>query len=536
MAYFDYSPVQVQPSGLSRILDGIDSGLDGARARRRQKEQDELARRKAERDDANQRAKQAYEEQLGRAQIASGQRAESRQAMADQLAMSDRRKATVMDIGRAQGAGGFGMARGIAAASQFPDPTRPGQLAGVGYEPIPGAPDPGAAPTADEGADLGMDSLESKLSDHQTATDAYQKSQKDPRFKMTFPGADPVEISGREQQQAAETERKQKAQNLLQSMPPNTPPEVLRAVAIQAGLIGAGTSNADNAPITNANAAVQAQGGRMDLAGVNNAAALERTKASRVGKGLGAGGGKYVSELVTMKENGEPDSAIATRAEALGLRPKDYLPSLANVMKTRAADKKAPGSTMGDVHGPGGAVIGNISTGDPALDRKRAEEVSKANTVYTDLQATLAQLDKSVKEEGFSMPSIGGVQLGDVASKREALHSHALIQLKEMAKLGVLAGPDMAIMEQQLGRSSANAAGFGGEKLGELQKIADRGHEKFLDSVGLNGKQMIPLLRGEGAAASPKTAPAHAVPKGETRKGPDGKMYRKVGPNNWQPI
>lgn len=291
MAYFDYSPVQVQPSGLSRVADALSGGLDEISARRRQQMLDDLAKQKAEREDARQQAAQAFMEQQGRTAAASQQRLQGQQDITSEQQQADRRKQTVMDIGKAQGAGGFGVARGIANASQFVNP-KTGRLEGVGYEPIPGAPDPGAAPqdSGEAPSPGGLDAVDSQVAQHDQASQAFQASQKDPRFNLSFPGGQSVEISGREQQQAADAERKDKARALLQSMPPNTPPEVLRAVAIQAGLIGAGTSNADNAPITNANAAVQAQGGRMELAGVNNAAKLEQTKASRMGKGLGAAG------------------------------------------------------------------------------------------------------------------------------------------------------------------------------------------------------------------------------------------------------
>ncbi len=192
---------------------------------------------------------------------------------------------------------------------------------------------------------------------------------------------------------------------------------------------------------------------------------------------------------------------------------------LAGDRAEKAAAAKGGGAgaaKIGEVHGPGGVVIGNIATGDLSLDRKRAEEVAKANSVYTDLRATLVELEKSRATEGKHLPSIKGFALSDVAGKREALHSHALTQLKEMAKLGVLAGPDMALMEQQLGSGIANSSGVGGSKLGDITKIVDRGHEKFLDSVGLNGKTALPMLRGEGAPSAPKAAPPAAGPKAET--------------------
>jgi hypothetical protein len=221
------------------------------------------------------------------------------------------------------------------------------------------------------------------------------------------------------------------------------------------------------------------------------------------GGGGGAGLDRFVRAANQLGPGDQITPEVALLGRAAGLKPNQIAAEVDRYRGSGAKSNKAGGAAaIGDVHGPGGAVIGNISTGDPALDRKRSEEVAKANTIYTDLAATLKALEESRKKEGVRVPSVAGFSLSDVAAKREALHSHALIQLKEMAKLGVLAGPDMAIMESQLGGGLANSSGVGGSKMGEIRKIVDAGHARFLDSVGLDGKAALPKLRGDSAAAA----------------------------------
>jgi len=530
MAYFDYSPVDVQPSGFSRIADALSSGVEGIRAKRRQQQQDELAKQKAERDDANQRAKQAYEEQLGRAAMASGQRASERDAITFQQQQADRTKATVQAIGRAQGSEGFGMARGLAAASQFVNP-KTGRLEGVGYEPIPGAPDPGSAPTqgpegpipspADRDAATAQDmpdasgkdmvaasdaaqaedrkmqeerdSLPARQSAHQQATQAFQASQRDPKFNLTFPGGQSVEISGREQQLAAEADRKDKAQTLLRSMPPNTPPEVLRAVAIQAGLIGAGTSNADNAPITNASAAVQAQSGRMDLAGTNNAAKLElaRTRAAKIGAGAGG-------------------KAFQTEERALAGELTKYETQHKLTGKDSIAEHQ---------HDLGAAVqMAEAPNQNGVTQLKIMDKMIRAATGLGVRNQTL----KTYQEH------MGGLE----AQGENKLEEWASGSAGKKAWANVVASVRGDLAEAQKRGGEENKAYW--DMVG-----ASPAMQRHPDLVQRRERGAFGGMAGYGAqhAATGAAQPAAAAhPVGETRKGPDGKMYRKVGPNNWQPI
>lgn len=86
-------------------------------------------------------------------------------------------------------------------------------------------------------------------------------------------------------------------------------------------------------------------------------------KMGRVGAGGASAAG--IPKLVKMKEDGAPDSDIAAAAAAMGMKPKDYLPSLANV---RASEKAAGGSGTGGVGSVRqNAVFTNLSEAEKAV-------------------------------------------------------------------------------------------------------------------------------------------------------------------------
>jgi len=184
--------------------------------------------------------------------------------------------------------------------------------------------------------------------------------------------------------------------------------------------------------------------------------------------------------------------------------------------------KLAAKSRVGDVYGPNGEVIGNLSTGDDTLDRKRSEDITKAAGTYTALRETLKALDESVKNEGTGRPSVNilGVTIpaSELGAKREALHSQALLQLKTLGELGVLAGPDMGIMNQGMGSAGGNAMGMDAKKIPTLISILDRNMSKKMSANGLNGPDVLPKLLGGGQQASS----AGGIPDGTTGKAKDG--------------
>jgi hypothetical protein len=105
-------------------------------------------------------------------------------------------------------------------------------------------------------------------------------------------------------------------------------------------------------------------------------------------KGGGAGGGsaKGIPELVAMKEQGKPDSEIAARAAAMNMKPKDYLPSLANVDKTKGMDAK---------NGTGGVDEKRIAynaDGTPAGMASTSRSVAQVNKDLRTLPRAIEQL------------------------------------------------------------------------------------------------------------------------------------------------
>lgn len=186
-------------------------------------------------------------------------------------------------------------------------------------------------------------------------------------------------------------------------------------------------------------------------------------------------------------------------------------------------------SRVGDVYGPNGEVIGNLATGDDTLDRKRSEDMTKSTGVYTALRETLKALDESVKNEGTGRPSVNvlGVTIpaSELGAKREALHSQALLQLKTLGELGVLAGPDMGIMEQGMGSVSGNAIGMDSKKIPTLISVLDRNMAKKMSANGLDGPRTLPKLWAAqpGQDGKAESAPsAGGIPDGATGRAKDG--------------
>lgn len=239
--------------------------------------------------------------------------------------------------------------------------------------------------------------------------------------------------------------------------------------------------------------------------------------------GTGSGGGGYrISELMALRERmtregattDQINVAVQKRAEDLHIPPDKYLP-VYNAQKADAntvgddarGGKKGGGGDGLDVFGPGGKVVARVSTGDSQLDRTRAKELSAANSAARDIFATLGELEKEIKEGGVTLPTIGGISLTDKSARREALHSKALLALKEAARLGVLSVGDIKLVEGQLGSAFANSAGLGASRLGELRRMVVNSHARFLDSNGLDGADIVRQLglSGDGAQKAKPT-------------------------------
>lgn len=197
------------------------------------------------------------------------------------------------------------------------DGLRPRGPQPTGTEPppfVPGQPEPG--PTEEQGASAlaagdnaaakvemeqaardqyGADraALPGKQAEYDKANAAYQDAEKNPKFRATYPGGQSDVIDPREAQAAADAEARDQASRLRQAAAtPGTPPDVQRSMMLQADLIQSGIKNADKAPVTNMNSAVQSQGFKAVESAKDREVKREAIRARAIHKGLGGGHGK----------------------------------------------------------------------------------------------------------------------------------------------------------------------------------------------------------------------------------------------------
>lgn len=407
--YFDFTPVQPWAGGLGPGLSDLADTI--------------LQIHKMKTEDARQKAAQAFTEN----QAKITQAAEARRAAREQLEFDQHqarmRGETVSAIGKALGAGAFGQAQALGAASQFVNP-KTGQLEGVGVAQKPLGPAPGPAPVAPQAPEFvgpletpedararaiarglgvapgtteppafdaqanaraqqegdaaaadvsrqqalrdqfGADSAAypQALREHQGQVAAYEQRKANPQYTITMPGGQTVDVDPREQQKAAAADARETAGKLrLAAAQPGQAPDVARAMMLQADLIESRASNADKAPVTNMNSAVQAQGfkaGESALDRTNKVEVAKLRKTRSMGRGLGAGAGAGMSELIRMKEEGQPDSAIAARAAELGIPTggkNGWLPAISATVRGKktqfAMDERKAGLQATDDQG-----------------------------------------------------------------------------------------------------------------------------------------------------------------------------------------
>jgi len=193
---------------------------------------------------------------------------------------------------------------------------------------------------------------------------------------------------------------------------------------------------------------------------------------------------------------------------------------------------KPTGGAVGGIFGPGGKPI--ASTGDPKKDATVNEGIKE----YRQLRDIMSRLRENYKQ-GRVLPGT------DAAEERKAMASEAKVLYNSMkAKLGALSGPDAKLIEGVVGSGDAFLyTGDPGVRVDKGLEGLDRGVAKNLDSFGLPGKQILPMLNEppEGASVQ-QQAPAQAAPapaprsRGagpETKKLANGKTAVRVG-NTWK--
>jgi hypothetical protein len=255
---------------------------------------------------------------------------------------------------------------------------------------------------------------------------------------------------------------------------------------------------------------------------------MARAKMASAGAGPVSPG---VATLVGMKEAGATDEEIYAEAAKLKLSQKEVTAPVQNVVKNAAAGERASEKRA--------ALVATDERGQPiGRDWKNAQAAAKGTQQiqrFHRVETRLKDLIADVEQNGERIDPDSKQQINRM-SKAEAAAA-ALRPYNELSSTDASMAAERAII------GPAGAFGHGwvmGADLTTLKRILHEAQEQ--QSVNLNT-----LLRPGG---SQKLSPALGGPKhtaggsdhasqddiGATRPGPGGKTYRKVGPNNWQPV
>lgn len=198
---------------------------------------------------------------------------------------------------------------------------------------------------------------------------------------------------------------------------------------------------------------------------------------------------------------------------------------------------------------------------------KDTADVRKAKEYYDNLTQNLARLDASHKRSGTNLT-------GDDAAEQAAIVTDIQMNLKELQNLGVLTGPDLALLQKQVPDPTAfaeNVKDMVGEgRYDTVSKtfrttldtrydnaLRSRGYQRaakneagvvgnspaagavrdFLSGGGGVANPILAAAEQKPVAAAPDKAPppASAAPIGEERTTPDGVRWRKVK-TGWQRV
>lgn len=532
--FFDFAPPAPWAGGLGVIGEGLSDYADFSEKRRKDQ------------------AAQKFMEAQAKAQQAGVDRRDTRETLEFNQRQAKLRGETTTAIGKALGAGAFGQAQAIGAASQFENP-KTHQLEGVQVAqkplgPAPVAPVEPEAPQipdyvqtltpaqaraqalakglgglAGEADAAQAEGLATKVqNDRQTysagMTDygkkrdtfdqqnaAYDQEKAHPHYSVTYPGGQSVDFDPREQEIAKEQEAKDTASKLRQAAAaPGQSPDVAAVMLRQADLIEAQVSNADKAPITNMGSAVQAQGFKagesaLDRTSKENIAA---TRAKHIGKGLGAGGGGAgLSELIKLKEDGHPDSEIAARAAQLGIPAggkTGWLQATKEVTRGGAITTRLGERDAGlQVTDENGQPLGK------AKGPQEAMQLSKSNKAFAQLKERLTALIADVQQNGDR------VLLPEATQRRNSLMAAFNAAARVYNGLGATDASQK--LEAEIS-SAAGSPGHGflmGANLDVLKHVmqeAEAQHRARLE---------IGLRQGSGPAAGAPNPPAgsHLTPE-----------------------
>lgn len=164
-----------------------------------------------------------------------------------------------------------------------------------------------------------------------------------------------------------------------------------------------------------------------------------------------------------------------------------------HVKSETAPAPRAPGGPNNDtlVYGVGGKPIGQTKTPD------EAKQANAANRSYRQLDGLLGALQQSYATNGKAYNPFT-----QTYQDQKALRAAAVVAFKEQAKLGVLNGPDMGLVEGAIGGAWTGHQGV--EKLQAARDASARGHAAALDSLSLPGEQLTKQLRSAEGGESPQ--------------------------------
>jgi hypothetical protein len=166
------------------------------------------------------------------------------------------------------------------------------------------------------------------------------------------------------------------------------------------------------------------------------------------------------------------------------------------------ATTRAPPRPDTSIYGPGGTLVGE--TADPA----QAKEVNAKNATYRSLIGTLDKLAAHYQKHGRINP------VGAEAGTRDSLVASATVEAKTAFELGVLAGPDMGLIEAAIGGGmgvpGAKSSLYARDPRPSIQSVRDSLKSKWaagMDARGLPGNKLVEQqLAGGGKTIDQKRA------------------------------
>ncbi len=234
-----------------------------------------------------------------------------------------------------------------------------------------------------------------------------------------------------------------------------------------------------------------------------------------------------VAHLVGMKEAGASDEEIFSEAAKAHLPEKQYLQPVQNVVRNAAAGERAGQKRE--------QLAGTDLNGKPIVwaSSTDAREGKAQNEAFSQVKLRMDDLIAHVKQYGARIDP-------DTQQYQDRLSLGAAVNaaLRPYNKLG---GTDASQRLESDITGALGAPGHGwllGANLTGLERIlnhAEQRHDTMIQQRTRpeGGSSLAPALGGPRRGAPPAHPAEESV--GTTRKVGD-KTYRKVGPNNWQPV